>query len=221
MLPVFVHCEGAVVHIDERTGSKKSRGQTRAALDIATELVNEGVDPTNISILSPYIANGMENPVYFISSARYPDKTQLTPSTVELIRQLRQLPSYEPLVLMGEASTVDSFQGQENDIIIVVMGTSFPQPGPGFTADPHRLNVLLTRQRCGLVVVGNVDLRGPGSYDGGWGGGRGGGRGGAKPHAFLVVSPSGERQWVGAPMLQHIHRRMIENGRVVRINARE
>lgn len=58
MLPVFVHCEGAVVHIDERTGSKRSRGQSIAALDIATELVHEGVNPVKI-ILSPYAANGM------------------------------------------------------------------------------------------------------------------------------------------------------------------
>ena len=61
---------------------------------------------------------------------------------------------------MGSPSTVDSFQGQENDII-VVMGTSLPQFGPGFTTDPHRLNVLLTRQRCGLVVVGDIDIRAP------------------------------------------------------------
>ncbi|EAQ90943.1 predicted protein [Chaetomium globosum CBS 148.51] len=70
MLPVFVHCEGAVVHIDERTGSKRSRGQSIAALDIATELVHEGVDPVKISILSPYAAN------------------------VELILQLRKQPNY-------------------------------------------------------------------------------------------------------------------------------
>ncbi|KAK3295984.1 AAA domain-containing protein [Chaetomium fimeti] len=191
LLPVFVHCEGARVHVDERTGSKQCRGQVIVALDIAADLVREGVDPTKITVLSPYTAN------------------------VHLIRELRDLPAYRVLVPMGEAFTVDSFRGQENDIIIVVMGTSFPQPGPGFTTDPHRLNGLLTRQRCGLVVVGNVDLRGPGSNDG-WGAGswRGKTKGG---RAFLAISPTGERSWLSAPMLQHIHRRMIDSGRVVRM----
>jgi hypothetical protein len=268
MLPVFVHCEGAVVEIDERTGSKKCRGQAMIALDIAANLVKEGVSPAKISVLSPYAANGMlflcivhfsrcpglhrsreyghgTTSPYNSHTLQWKKRTNIV--AVELVRQLRKLPQYRALLPMGEASTVDSFQGQENDIIIVIMGTSFPTPGPGFTTDSHRLNVLLTRQRCGLVVVGNVDLRGPGSNDGpgagrgeakgGWGGkggkggkgggkgGKGGGGGGAgagkstKAPGFLVISPTGEKQWVGAPMLQHIHSRMLESGRVVRLNA--
>ncbi|KAK4149095.1 P-loop containing nucleoside triphosphate hydrolase protein [Chaetomidium leptoderma] len=194
-LPIFVHCEGTKVEVDKRTGSKKCRDQVEVALNIATDLVSEGVDPTKITLLSPYAAN------------------------VELVRRVRKLPRYANLVAMVDASTVDAFQGQENDIIIVVMATSFPYPGPGFTTDFRRLNVLLTRQRCGLVVVGDVDIKAAGGNNGpraGWGG-----RGGRREHAFLVVSPNGERQWKSAPMLQHIHASMIRNGRVVRLNVRD
>lgn len=62
---------------------------------------------------------------------------------------------------MPPAATIDCFQGQEADIVIVVMGTRAINPGPGFTKDPHRLCVLLTRQRCGLVIVGDIDVTGP------------------------------------------------------------
>ncbi|KAK4155741.1 P-loop containing nucleoside triphosphate hydrolase protein [Chaetomidium leptoderma] len=209
LLPLFVHCEGARVYVDQRTGSKRSPKQVQVALDIALDLVMAGVRPSQITILSPYAAN------------------------LGVAARLRKSPRYVPLLKMGPASTVDSYQGQENDIIIVIMGTSFPQPGPGFTADPHRLNVLLTRQRCGLVLVGDVHIRGPpknaeagqAAAQGGGGQGphQGEGKGKGKGNAkrFLVVSPTGERSWVAAPMLQHIYSSMIDNGRVITVDVRD
>ncbi|KAH6695094.1 P-loop containing nucleoside triphosphate hydrolase protein [Plectosphaerella plurivora] len=43
----------------------------------------------------------------------------------------------------------------QKDIVVVVMGTNF-EVGPGFTAEPRRLNVLLTRAISGLVIVGDL-----------------------------------------------------------------
>ncbi|KAF6834394.1 DNA helicase [Colletotrichum plurivorum] len=40
------------------------------------------------------------------------------------------------------------------------MGTKFPIPGCGFTTTPSRLNVLCTRQWCGLVIVGDINIKG-------------------------------------------------------------
>lgn len=41
----------------------------------------------------------------------------------------------------------------------MVTGTA-PRPGsgPGVTADSHRLNFMLTRHKCGLVVVSNINV---------------------------------------------------------------
>ncbi|EEU34592.1 uncharacterized protein NECHADRAFT_19862, partial [Fusarium vanettenii 77-13-4] len=52
---------------------------------------------------------------------------------------------YSLLAAMPEALTIDGFQGQENDVVIIVMGTAYPFPGPGFTSDAQRLNIILTR----------------------------------------------------------------------------
>jgi hypothetical protein len=112
---------------------------------------------------------------------------------------------------MADASTVDSFQGQENDIVIVIMGTKFPEPGPGFMTDPHQLNVL-TRQRCGLVL-GDIDIRGDGDKDGK--GGKDGKGNGKSVQRLFVISVTGTKSWLAAPMLQHIYRRMVESGRRV------
>jgi len=52
--------------------------------------------------------------------------------------------------------TVDSFQGQETDVIIFSAVRSNPLSELGFLRDRRRLNVAITRSRRGLIIVGDV-----------------------------------------------------------------
>ncbi len=52
--------------------------------------------------------------------------------------------------------TVDSYQGNESDYIIISFVRSNPKGGIGFLHDFRRLNVAITRARLALLMVGNA-----------------------------------------------------------------
>ena len=66
---------------------------------------------------------------------------------------------YEPFRL----STVDNFQGEEADVVIVSLVRSNRDNKIGFMNEARRVNVLLSRARHGLVLVGNDECLKAGS----------------------------------------------------------
>ena len=57
-----------------------------------------------------------------------------------------------------ESATVDSFQGQEADVIILCTVRNNDSGYPGHIRDPRRLNVAVTRAKHALAVVGCVSF---------------------------------------------------------------
>jgi superfamily I DNA and/or RNA helicase len=52
-------------------------------------------------------------------------------------------------------NTIDSFQGQERDIIYISMTRSNTDNNVGFLIDTRRMNVAMTRARKKLIAIGD------------------------------------------------------------------
>lgn len=69
--------------------------------------------------------------------------------------QLAQAPDLKPYLDKIAVNTIDSFQGQERDVVYISMTRSNTEGQIGFLADIRRMNVAMTRARKKLVVIGD------------------------------------------------------------------
>ena len=77
---------------------------------------------------------------------------------VQYLRTLLRADDYlRPLRKAITINTIDSFQGQERDIILVSLVRANETGNIGFLADLRRINVALTRARSILIILGNSD----------------------------------------------------------------
>ncbi|RYY56651.1 MAG: IGHMBP2 family helicase [Chitinophagaceae bacterium] len=72
---------------------------------------------------------------------------------------LRELAAHSQIIRRHEehvsVNTIDSFQGQERDVVYISMTRSNTESKIGFLADTRRMNVAMTRARKKLVVTGD------------------------------------------------------------------
>lgn len=110
-------------------GSKYNEMEALVVLQHVQKLVDGGVLPAHIGIISPY-------------SAQVATLKKTVGSQFDGI----------------EISTVDGFQGREKEVIIVSLVRSNDQREIGFLSEPRRLNVAMTRPKRQLCVVGDLEL---------------------------------------------------------------
>ena len=75
-----------------------------------------------------------------------------------LIRRLLKMQHYfRKLKRHITVGTVDGFQGQERDVIVISLVRDNADGNIGFLRDLRRMNVAMTRARMKLIIVGNAD----------------------------------------------------------------
>ena len=106
--------------------SFKNEAEADMVLHVVLKFQEWGVQPERICVLTPYDG-----------------------------QQGRLKMKMEDHNLSCEVSTIDGFQGQERDVVIL---STVRTRQLGFLNDRRRLNVAVTRAKFALVVVGNTDL---------------------------------------------------------------
>lgn len=88
---------------------------------------------------------------------KFPDIAVISPykHQVELLKQALTFPEIQLLGAAVAVNTIDSFQGQERDIVYISMTRSNTENSIGFLSDIRRMNVAMTRARKKLVVIGD------------------------------------------------------------------
>ena len=95
-----------------------------------TRILNERLD---VGIISPYRAQ-----VQYLRS------------------QLKKKEWFKPFRHLITVNTVDGFQGQERDIVIISLVRSNDEGQIGFLRNLRRMNVAITRARMKLIILGDV-----------------------------------------------------------------
>ena len=121
----------------------------------------EGTSSTNpeeASLLFKHLTRLIESLSVHYSVTNFPTIAIISPYKQQiniLKNQLEHYPELQPFLNSISVNTIDSFQGQERDIVYISMVRSNNDGGIGFLSDVRRMNVAMTRARKKLVVIGD------------------------------------------------------------------
>lgn len=72
-----------------------------------------------------------------------------------LKRLIRKREFFKPYRSLITVNTVDGFQGQERDVILISLVRANDEGQIGFLSDLRRMNVAITRARMKLIIIGD------------------------------------------------------------------
>ncbi|KAK4163750.1 putative AAA family ATPase [Cladorrhinum sp. PSN259] len=154
------HPEGADKELRDRrdpgaTQSKSNKAEAQLVWSCVKYFGQQGYSSENIVILTPYL--GQLRMLQNLFRENKHDTVLSDMDKADLIRaglvsQSAANADKKPIRI----STIDNYQGEESDIVIASLTRSNPKGDIGFMSAPERLNVLITRARNCIVLIGNM-----------------------------------------------------------------
>ncbi|KAJ4366237.1 hypothetical protein N0V83_007873 [Neocucurbitaria cava] len=135
--------------------SKENLYEAEMVLKCVRYLAQQGYGTDDIVILTPYLGQ-----LFLLLRTLSKDNDPILNDldSYELIRAGLLTPAGGNVSKRNiRISTIDNYQGEESDIVIACLTRSNSEGDIGFMAAPQRVNVLLSRARNALIMIGNAD----------------------------------------------------------------
>ncbi|KAG1804050.1 P-loop containing nucleoside triphosphate hydrolase protein [Suillus subaureus] len=134
------------------SGSKQNTYEVEMVWKIIRYLAQQGYGTEKLVVLTPYLGQ--------LSKLRDVLKRDNDPvlndlDSHDLIRAGLMSPADKTSKKRIRLATIDNYQGEESDIVIASLTRSNESNDIGFMNSPERLNVLISRARDGLILIGN------------------------------------------------------------------
>ena len=115
-------------------------------------------NPEEAAFTFKHLTQYIEQLQIHYSNGNFPSIAVISPyrQQIQLLQeQLQHNAKLQPYLKNIAVNTIDSFQGQERDIVYISMTRSNSDNKIGFLSDVRRMNVAMTRARKKLVVIGD------------------------------------------------------------------
>jgi hypothetical protein len=164
--------EDQATQLDPTTTSHTNSFEIEMTVALVQHLVRQGsYGPDDIAVITPYLGqlhrlrSLMQN-MFEISVGERDleelDALDVTRSEMGLESDtLRRHPVTKTTLLKSiRLATVDNFQGEEAKVVVVSLVRSNELNKCGFLSTPNRINVLLSRAKHGMYLIGNANTYG-------------------------------------------------------------
>ncbi|KCV70143.1 hypothetical protein H696_03602 [Fonticula alba] len=131
--PMMMYSDNGTEDLSPSGQSYINDSEARQVLLVLNRLLDQGILPEQIGVISPYDGQCRHIRYVLATFGAFPEEV------------------YNKV----DVASVDSFQGSEREYIIL---STTRTRTVGFLADTRRLNVSITRARCGLIIICNTNL---------------------------------------------------------------
>ena len=130
-----------------------NEAEAERALRLALFLIDQGYRPSQITILSPYLGQvRLIRQMVKAAEKKFKDLFVTEKKQAESDAEDGMLPATDNSI---KVHTVDLYQGDENDFVIISLVRSNDHGGVGFLNVLNRRCVAQSRAQCGLYFIGN------------------------------------------------------------------
>ncbi|KAJ5999068.1 hypothetical protein N7451_006878 [Penicillium sp. IBT 35674x] len=156
--------EGGASNQDPLAASRWNDHEIDLTVSLVNHLLSQGVyESGDIAVLTPYLGqlHRMRRKLAgsFVVTLGERDQEDLDNAGFEgdETQQQRIAVSKSTLLHPLRVATVDNFQGEEAKVVVISLVRSNSQNRCGFLRTPNRINVLLSRAKHGMYIIGNSE----------------------------------------------------------------